>query len=197
MTDTSNNICVFASSSNNLDTIFYEHAKELGRLIGKNDYNIVYGGSRLGLMYACAAAVKEFGGKVYGVMPNRLADMGCANPEDCEEFILTTGMRERKAKLDEISGAVIALSGGFGTLEELSEIIVQKQLGYNNKAIVILNTAGFYDNLIEFFETIISKKFANEHSRELYHVATTPQEAIDYINNYEPQKYVSKFATKH
>lgn len=194
MTNKYQNICVFASSSNNLDSIYYEHAREIGILIGKAGCNIVYGGSRLGLMYACAGAVKEFGGKIYGIMPERLADMGCANPEDCEEFILTSGMRERKAKLDEISDAVIALSGGFGTLEELSEIIVQKQLGYNQKPIVILNTEGFYDKLIDFFETIINNRFANEKSRELYYVAQTPLEAINYINNYSPQQYVSKFS---
>ena len=90
--------------------------------------NIVYGGSRLGMMYASASAVRENGGKVIGVMPKRLKDMGYGNPEDCDEFILTTGMRERKAKMDEISDAVIALPGGFGTLEEISEMIVQNNL---------------------------------------------------------------------
>ena len=186
MTNKCKNICVFASSSNNLDSIYYEHARELGILIAKEGYDIVYGGSRLGLMYACAGAVKEFGGKIYGIMPERLANMGCANPEDCKEFILTPGMRERKAKLDEKSDAIIALAGGFGTLEELSEIVVQKQLGYNNKPIVILNTNGFYNKLLDFFETIVVEHFANEDSRKLYYVANTPQKAIDYIKNYKP-----------
>ncbi|MBQ7764530.1 TIGR00730 family Rossman fold protein [bacterium] len=187
------NICVFASSSNHLEEIFYKEARELGLLIGKNNYNVVYGGSKLGLMYACAGAVKEAGGKIFGIMPERLANMGCANPDDCDEFILTIGMRERKAKLDELSDAVIAIAGGFGTLEELSELIVQKQLGYNNKPIVILNTAGFYDKLIEFFETIIQRSFANEESRKLYYIAKTPKEAIDYIRNYQPEEFGLKF----
>ena len=131
MTNQNKNICVFASSSNYLDKIYYKDAQLLGELIGKSGYNIVYGGSRLGLMYACSDAVKQNGGKIYGVMPKRLADLGCANPNDCDEFVLTEGMRERKAMLDSLSDAVIALAGGFGTLEELSEMIVQKQLGYN------------------------------------------------------------------
>ena len=173
-----NNICVFASSSNHLDEIFYKDAHELGFLIGKNGYNIVYGGSKLGMMYACASAVKKAGGKIIGVMPERLANMGCANPEDCDEFVLTVGMRERKAKLDEMSDAVVAIAGGYGTLEELSELIVQKQLGYNKKPIVILNTDGFYDKLIEFFETIINRSFANPEARKLYYVARTPLEAM-------------------
>lgn len=178
------NICVFASSSNNLEEVFYQDARELGLLIGENGYNIVYGGSRLGLMYACARAVKENGGKIFGVMPQKLADMGCANPEDCQEFYLTEGMRERKAKLDELSDAVIAIAGGFGTLEEISEMIVQKQLGYNNKPIVILNTNGFYNHLIQFFDDIVAKNFARFKNQELYYIASTPNEAIDYINNY-------------
>ena len=193
MTNNIKNICVFASSSNHLDEIFYKDARDLGLLIGQNDYNIVYGGSKLGLMYACAGAVKETGGKIIGIMPEKIANFGCANPEDCDEFILTAGMRERKAKLDEISDAVIALSGGYGTLEELAEIIVQKQLAYNNKPIVILNTDGFYDKLIEFFDVIIKRNFANPASINLFYIARTPQEAIDYIKNYQPVEYDVKY----
>jgi len=193
LTNIIKNICVFASSSNYLEKQFYDDARDLGLLIGSNNFNIVYGGSRLGLMYSCASAVKESGGKIYGVMPTRLANMGCSNPEDCDEFFETIGMRERKAKLDEISDAVIALPGGYGTLEELSELIVQKQLGYNNKPIVILNTLGFYDKLLEFFETIIEKDFANTASRKLYFIARTPYEAIEYIKNYVAENIEAKF----
>ena len=179
------NICVFASSSNYLDEKYYQDAQELGRLIGQNGYNIVYGGSNLGLMWACASQVKANGGKVTGVMPEKLHNMGVFT-DGCDEFILTPGMRERKAKIDNISDAVIALPGGFGTLEEVSEMIVQKQLGYNKKAIVFLNTNGFYDKLIEFFEVMIEQKYANKNMRQYYYIAKTPQDAIDYINNYTP-----------
>ena len=86
-----------------------------------------------------------------------------------------------KAKMDELSDAVIALAGGFGTLEEISEMIVQKQLGYNNKPIVILNTNGFYNKLIDFFDTIIFENFALESTKELYYVASTPKEVVDYL----------------
>ena len=189
------NICVFASSSNNLAQCFYDDAKELGSLIGRSGMNIVYGGSRLGMMYACAGAVKANGGKIIGVMPEKLYEFGVGNPHDCDEFILTTGMRERKAKMDEISDAVIALAGGFGTLEEISEMIVQKQLGYNTKPIILLNTAGFYDNLIRFFENIIMLKFAKESTRELYYIANSPMDVIKYIQSYNPSeiKYAGKF----
>jgi len=182
------NICVFASSSNNLEDVFYKDASELGMLMGKNGMNIVYGGSRLGMMYACASKVKEYGGNIIGVMPQRLYDMGYGNNDDCAEFILTAGMRERKGKMDELSEGVIALAGGFGTLEEISEMIVQKQLGYNKKPIVLLNTNGFYDNLVKFFDSIIENKFAKESTKDLYYIAETPEDAVNYILSYDSQK---------
>ena len=189
------NVCVFASSSNKLEQAFYNDAEKLGELLAKNGYNIVYGGSRLGMMYACARAVKQNGGKILGVMPQKLIEFGVANPNDCDEFFETVGMRERKAKMDAISDAVIALAGGFGTLEEISEMIVQKQLGYNSKPIILLNTNGFYDNLIAFFETIMKNSFAKETARELYFIASTPEDAIKYLNNYIPKEIAlaSKF----
>ena len=95
-------------------------------------------------------------------------------------------MRERKALLDEKSDAIIALAGGYGTLEELSEMIVQKQLGYNSKPIVILNTNGFYDKLIEFFNVIISERFGKGSNRELYYVANSAKDAVEYLKNYKP-----------
>lgn len=187
-------VCVFSSSSNFLNKIYYDDAEKLGELLGKNGYDIVYGGSTLGMMWKCAQAVKKEGGKIYGVMPKRLVDMGCRT-DNCDEFHLASGMRDRKAKMDEISDAVIALAGGFGTLEELSEMIVQKQLGYNKKPIVILNTNGFYDKLTEFFDSIVAENFANEKSKYLYKIAETPQEVVEYINSYNPEKVLtgSKF----
>ena len=193
MTKNIKNISVFASASLDLDEKYYKAARELGTLIGSEGYNIVYGGSHRGLMYATAEAVKQHGGKIYAVMPQVMVDIGFDNPEDCEEFYITKGMRERKAMLDEISDAVIAIAGGFGTLEEISEMIVQKTLGYSNKPTVILNTDGFYDNLLKFFEDTIERGFAPEKVREAYFVAKTPKEAIDHIKNYNPQHVFTKY----
>ena len=190
------NVCVFASSSNNLDENFYVEAQLLGELLGNAGMSIVYGGSRRGLMYACAGAVKEAGGELIGIMPEKLANMGFSNPDDCKEFHITEGMRERKALLDKLSEGVIAIPGGYGTLEELSEMIVQKQLGYNNKPIVVLNTAGFYDKLIEFMDSTILLNFANNNAKRLYYIASSPEEAIAYIQNYVPVEIGSKFAVK-
>lgn len=185
MTNPVKNICVYSSSSNGLSEVYYQVARELGVLMGQNGFNLVYGGGALGTMFQNANAVKECGGKVFGVLPEKLYNAGVGNSA-CDELVITKCMRTRKEKLDTLSDAVIALPGGFGTLEELTEMIVQKQLGYNTKAIVILNTNGFYDNLIKFFDEIIGQKFAAGDSNELYFVAKTPMDAIEYLKSYVP-----------
>ena len=179
-------VCVFASSCNYLEKSYYEVASKFGTMLGKSGYDMVYGGSSLGLMWACAEKVKQNGAQLIGVMPERLHNMG-VNTDECVELLITPCMRTRKAKMDELSDAVVALAGGFGTLEELTEMIVQKQLGYNNKPIVILNTNGFYDKLLEFFDEIICQKFARDNAKKLYFVANSPEEAIEYIKNYQPE----------
>lgn len=187
MTSSIKNICVYSSSSNFLDKKYYNDAKELGILMAKAGFNLVYGGGTLGTMWVNAQAVKDFGGQVFGVIPEKLHALGIEN-YNCDELIVTKCMRSRKQKMDELSDAIIALAGGFGTLEELSEMIVQKQLGYNNKAVVILNTDGFYNNLLKFFEDIIQQNFANSNSKDLYYVAQTPEDAINYLKEYKPEK---------
>lgn len=176
-------VCVFASSCNYLDKSFYDAAEELGDLLGKAGFDMVYGGSSLGLMWACAKKVKENGSQIIGVMPEKLHNMG-VHTDECVELFVTPCMRSRKAKMDEISDAVVALPGGFGTLEELSEMIVQKQLGYNQKPIILLNTNGFYNKLAAFFEEIIAQNFARDVARKLYYIADTPFDAVEYLKNY-------------
>lgn len=180
------NICVYSSSSDELDKIYYDAAKELGVLLAQNGFNLVYGGGNLGMMGVLAQAVKDFGAKVYGVLPEKLHKIGVGDV-GCDELHITKCMRSRKEKLDNISDAAVALAGGFGTLEELSEMIVQKQLGYSDKAIVILNTNGFYDDLLKFFDKIIDEKFATNEMQSAYYVAKTPAEVIEYLKNYTPE----------
>ena len=177
-------ICVFASSSSYLNREYHKLAYDLGKEIALNGFNVVYGGSKLGLMGEVTTSAKNFGSEITGVMPEKLYNLGVGEG-DCTKFILTKGMRERKAKMDELSQAIIALPGGFGTLEEIAEMIVQKQLGYNNKPIVFLNCRGFYDSLAEFFDVVIKERFASEISSKLYFITQNPKEAIDYIKNYD------------
>lgn len=177
-------VCVFASSSSKVDKCYNEAAEKLGYLLAENGFDIIYGGSSLGLMWACAGTAYKNGANVYGVMPERLYNMGVATDSGVE-LTVTECMRTRKAEMDRMSDAVVALPGGFGTLEELSEMIVQKQLGYNSKPVVILNTNGFYNKLVEFFDTIISQNFGKGGHREIYYIAETPEDVIDYLKNYK------------
>ena len=187
-------VCVYCSSSNTLDKAYYKDAELLGELLAKNGFGIVYGGSCVGTMDVVANTAKQNGSKIIGVMPEKLCSFGVAS-DYCDEFYKTPDMRSRKQKLDDVSDAVVAMAGGFGTLEEVSEMIVQKQLGYNSKPIILLNTNGFYDNLIAFFNTIIQNNFAKENARELYFIASTPNDAIEYLNTYSPKEIelASKF----
>jgi hypothetical protein len=135
-------------------------------------------------MGATAKALHEEGGKVVGVIPEALNIRGIVY-DTCDEIFITKGLRERKAIMDERADAFIALPGGFGTLEELLEIITLKQLGYHDKPIVILNVSGFYDDLVELFEKIIHEKFAKPQSRNLYYVTGDVHDALNYIENYQ------------
>ena len=177
-------ICVYCSSSDFLDDIYYEAASEIGELIAKSGFDFVYGGGNLGMMHKAASRAKMFGAKIYGVIPEKLHNLGVLS-DDCDELYITQTMRERKDKMDNLSDCVLALAGGYGTLEELSEMIVQKQIGYNNKAIVILNTNGFYNDLIKFFERIENDHFTKNIKRELYYIADNPKKAIEYFLNYK------------
>ena len=178
------NVCVFCSSSNTLDKSYYADAELLGKLLAEKGFNVVYGGSCVGTMHSVASSAKKSGSKIIGVMPEKLFNFGVSS-DYCDEFYKTKDMRTRKQKLDDVSDAVVAMAGGFGTLEEVSEMIVQKQLGYNNKPIVFLNTNGFYDDLFKFFDTIMAQQFAKETAKNLYFNARTPQEVVEYLLNYE------------
>lgn len=188
MTNQIKYVCVYSSSSDSLPEIYYKEAQLLGELMGKSGFNLIYGGSTLGTMGINAKAVKENGGKVIAVIPEKLHRI-CEQYEQCDNIYITKEMRERKAKMDELSDAVIALAGGFGTLEEISEMIVQKQLGYTDKAIIILNTNNFYNHLLNFFENMIGQNFANTDMHEACFIAQNPHEVINYLKNYKPKHF--------
>ncbi|NLT94299.1 MAG: TIGR00730 family Rossman fold protein [Clostridia bacterium] len=187
-------ICVFSSSSSVLDRQYFEAAQELGTKMARRGFGLIFGGGVVGLMGQTARAVHESNGRVVGVIPEALNEKGIVY-ERCDELIVTKGLRERKAIMDERAFAFIALPGGFGTLEELLEIITLKQLRCHNKPIVILNVNGFYNGLIQVFENIIEQRFAKVTSRDLYHVAENVDEALSYIENYVPVQWESKWLT--
>ncbi|MDP4183703.1 MAG: TIGR00730 family Rossman fold protein [Bacteroidota bacterium] len=186
------NICVFCSSSNGIRECFFEDAAKLGRLIGEHGHSLVNGGSNVGLMEATAKAAREAGAKVTGVIPRLIHDHHLAT-DSAHELIVTENMRDRKYLLRKRSDAFIALPGGFGTLEEILEVITLKQLHYHNKPVVFINSANFYSSLFAQFENAYNENFAKAEYRKLYYVADDVEDAIRYIESYNPEELSVKW----
>lgn len=185
-------ICVFSSSSDAVDPAFFALAEELGAEIARRGHALVYGGTNVGLMGAVARAVQRGGGKVIGVIPKFIADRGIAY-EAADELIVTNDMRQRKATMEARSDAFVALPGGFGTLEEVLEVITLKQLQQHTKAVVFLNPEGYYDPLTSLFEHMYEKRFAKPAYRGMYQFAPDVRSALDYMDQYQPSSLPAKW----
>jgi uncharacterized protein (TIGR00730 family) len=186
------NICVFSSSSNAIDNVYFQEAEQLGKLIAKGNHTLINGGANVGLMEAVTISASQSGAKTIGVIPERLIGRSLAS-ENSHEVIVTSDMQDRKARMRDISDAFIALPGGFGTLEEILEVITLRQLSYHTKPIVFINTNGFFNYLFKQFEVSYHEMFAKEIYRELYFVAKTAHEAMKFIANYNPVELDSKW----
>jgi uncharacterized protein (TIGR00730 family) len=186
------NICVFSSSSNAIADVYVTEAVDLAKLIGQANHCLINGGSNVGTMDVITREANKNGAKTIGIIPEKLRDFNLAS-DHAHEIIVSEDMMERKFKMRELSDAFIALAGGFGTLEEILEVITLKQLGYHNKAIVFINTNGFYDDLFRQFERSYEEKFAKESYRKLYFVAGNAAEAMNYIQNYKPEEVANKW----
>jgi uncharacterized protein (TIGR00730 family) len=157
-------IGVFCGSRSGTRPEYAEAAKRVGASIAQHGYELVYGGAHVGLMGILANSALENGGRVIGVIPQKLVDVEIAH-EGLSELHIVSTMHERKAMMAEYSDAFIALPGGFGTLEELFEIITWGQLGLHRKPFGILNIAGYYDSLISFFNYSEQEGFINHSER--------------------------------
>jgi len=178
------NICIFAASSSKIDRSYIDAASRLGSLLAAGDHKIIYGGGGIGLMGALADAAMKKGASITGVIPAFMQKNGWGH-ETLDEVIITEDMGSRKKKMFELSDAVIALPGGIGTLEELTEAITMKQLGLFRGPLVILNTNSYYNNFIGFLESIIQKGFMRHVHKEIWSVAESPEQAIEAVVNYK------------
>lgn len=174
-------ICVYAASRSGIDPTYFQAAVELGAAIAQNGYALIYGGGNSGLMGETARAVHASGGRVIGVIPAFMRDDGAAY-EAADELIVTRDLRERKGIMDVRATAFVGLPGGFGTLEELLEIITLKQLRVHDKPIVLLDVNGFYQPLVSLFDHIIRERFAKLVHQDLYYVAPDVPDAFRYLN---------------
>ncbi len=177
-------ICVFCSSSNTVDPAFFRGAQTLGALMAAHGHALVFGGTNVGLMGEVARAAKTGGGHVIGILPKAFSTRNMTF-ELADEVIITQDLRERKALMEARADAFIAMPGGYGTLEEVLEILTLRQLQFHTKPVVLLNTDGFYDHLVQFFDRLKAEHFTRSDA-PIYHVAATAEAALDYIEHYEP-----------
>src|SRR5512133_217298 len=174
-------VCVFASSSSRIDTEYAAVASILGKFLAKAKMDVVYGGGGIGLMGKLADAVIENGGKITGVIPSFMIDEGWDHAS-VSEMITTSDMGERKKQMFSMADAIVALPGGVGTLEELTEAMTLKQLGLYKGPIIILNTLGFYKSLIEFLEHMVSGNFLRYEHKGMWEIADTAEEVMDLLS---------------
>lgn len=179
-----NSICVYCASRTNIDPAYFQAAEELGRTIAERGCTLVYGGASIGLMGATARAAKARGGKVVGIIPEALQKYEITFRE-ADDIIVTADLRDRKALMEKNADAFITLPGGFGTLEEVLEVITSKYLHYHRKPIILLNINGYYDPLKALFEHLYAQNFANPDYRKVYHFSDSVEDAFAYLDHYD------------
>ena len=179
-------IAVYGAASSLIDSSYKQAGKELGEKIVERGHGLVFGGGANGMMGAVAEGVYEKGGYILGVVPEFFHK---ANAEisfkKCTDYIYTDTMRERKRQMEENCDAFIILPGGIGTLDEFFEILTLKQLGRHNKAIVLYNINGFFDELDDMMTKSIKENFITDDCKELYTVCTDIDEILKFIEEYD------------
>jgi uncharacterized protein (TIGR00730 family) len=179
------NITVYCGASDGNDPIYREATIALAKWLVENDHTLVYGGGRVGLMGLIADTVLAEGGRVIGVMPDFLVKREIAHTGLTDLRIVST-MTERKNQMIELGDAYIALPGGPGTLEEITEVISWARIGENSNPCLFLNINDYYNPMIDMFDTMVKNGFLKPMYREKTFFANTIAEAEDFIVNYTP-----------
>lgn len=174
------NIAVFCASADGVSARYREAAEELGRGLASRGLGLIYGGARVGLMQAVADATLAAEGRVVGVIPEVLVDLEVAH-EGLTELHVTSTMHTRKEKMGQLADAFVTLPGGYGTLEELFEVLAWQTLRLHDKPIVLLNVGGFYDRMLEFLDGCVREGMMTARKREVLQVAGTVDEVFGLL----------------
>lgn len=185
-------LCVYCSSSDRIDPKYAVRAEELGRTMVARGWGLVYGGGKTGLMGAVARGTKAAGGRVVGVIPEFMKARELAFDE-ADELVTVVTMRERKLLMEARADAFVTLPGGWGTLEEIMEILTLRQLDVVKKPCVFLNQDGFYDDLLRLFARMQAERFFKPSNMDLFRVATTVEGVFAEIENGREAKADSKW----
>lgn len=185
-------ICVYGAASNEIDSSYIEAGESLGSELAKREHSLVFGGGASGLMGAVARGVATNNGYIVGIAPEFFNVDGMLFPK-CDELIKTQTMRERKALMEEKSDAFIVTPGGIGTFEEFFEILTLRSLDRHKKPIAILNTNGYYDELLRFLKNGVEQNFLRGSNLELFFVSESEKEILDFLESYNDQTdYIGK-----
>lgn len=187
-------LCVFSGSNFGARDAYAESARALGRTLAERGIRAIYGGGRVGLMGAMADAALAAGGEVIGVIPEALMAKEVGHTGLTKMHVVKS-MHERKALMAELSGGFIALPGGWGTFEEMFEVLTWSQLGLHKKPCGLLNAGGYYDKLLEFLEHAIDEAFVRREYASILAVSASPGELIDRMAAWQPPT-VTKWITK-
>lgn len=178
-------IAVYCGSSLGTKPVYREKAMDLAMVMFNHNINLVYGGGNIGLMGVIASTLQQNGGKVTGVLPHFLNKKEVGKL-DIAQLILVDSMHERKMKISELSDAFIAMPGGFGTLEEVAEMLTWSQLGLSQKPVGLFNVNGFYDLLLGQFDIMVEEGFLKPENRELLVADDDPDNLIAKLNDFKP-----------
>ena len=187
-------ICVYCGSSPGRDPRYGEAARTLGQAMLKRQLGLVYGGASVGVMGQVADAVLDGGGEAIGVIPEALAVKEVAHDRLTQQHVVPS-MHERKALMADLSDGFVALPGGWGTIEEIFEVLTWAQLGFHDKPCGLLNIGGYYDRLHAFLEHAIAEEFVKPVYRQMLIVEDDPERLLDRFAAYTPPK-VKKWITR-
>ena len=178
-------IAIFCGSSTGSNPEYKTKAKALGAYLGRNNYHLVYGGGNIGLMGTIANAALENGGEVTGVLPHFLNRKEVGHVA-LSKLILVDSMHERKQKIEQLSDAFIAMPGGFGTLEEVSEMLTWAQLGLHQKPIGLYNINGFYNPLLSQLDLMVDEGFLKPQNRSIVLSEIDPEKLVQSLISHKP-----------
>ena len=176
------NICVYGASSKDIGENFLKAGHELGYKLAKRGHGLVFGGGDTGMMGASARGTRDGGGHITGIAPSYFNVDGILY-QHCDDFIYTDTMRERKHKLEALSDGFVVSPGGIGTFEEFFEVLTLKQLGKLDKPIAMLNTNGYFNNLIDMLRHTADKNFMSDKNFELFYINDDIDSVLDYLEN--------------
>jgi uncharacterized protein (TIGR00730 family) len=190
-------ICIFCGSNPGRDPVYEAAARAMGELLARRRIRLVYGGGGLGMMGAVARAAMSAGGEVIGVIPHALRAKELAYHELTELRVVDT-MHERKQMMSDLADGFIALPGGFGTLEEFSEVVTWAQLGLHNKPCGLLNANGYYDHLLRMFDHATAEQFVSVRHRSMIQADADPEALLEAMLAYQgppTEKWITRDAT--